>query len=201
MEEITREQAFSIAQRVDIVRGGIAEAAYKAGRSADEVRLVCVTKFVDTDRIAQAIAAGVTEVGENRAQELTDKFDFFKANGQHVHFIGQLQLNKVKYLVGRAELIQSADRFEAFAEISRVAVKHGVKQDTLVEVNIGREPQKGGVDPEGLTELLKRVSDLPDICVKGLMCIPPAAEADNVRGYFRHMRELFICNKLSLIHI
>ena len=179
------------ARRVEIVKSNIAEAAYKAGRDASEVRLVAVTKFVEPERIQPAFAAGVAEVGENRAQELVDKYDFFKANGQRVHFIGQLQLNKVKYLVGRAELIQSADRMEAFAEIDRIAVNRGVRQDTLVEVNIGAEPQKAGIAPEGLTELFKRISDMPGICVRGLMCIPPAAEGDKVRGYFRRMKELF----------
>ena len=179
------------ARRVEIVKSNIAEAASKAGRDASEVRLVAVTKFVEPERILPAFAAGVAEVGENRAQELVDKYDFFKANGQRVHFIGQLQLNKVKYLVGRAELIQSADRFEAFAEISRIAASRGVRQDTLVEVNIGEEPQKGGIAPNDLRELYKRISDLPNVCVKGLMCIPPAAEGEAARDYFKHMRELF----------
>lgn len=189
--DFLNEDALGIAQRLDAVRQGIAEAAYKSGRSAGDVRLVAVTKFVDTQRIAHAIKAGALEVGENRAQELTDKYDFFRENGQIIHFIGQLQLNKVKYLVGRADLIQSADREEAFTEISRIAANRGVKQDTLVEVNIGAEPQKAGIAPCDLPELLKRISELPCICVKGLMCIPPAAEAENVRGYFKHMKELY----------
>ena len=187
MEEVS----FGVAQRLAEVRARIAEAAERSGRTANDIRLVAVTKFIDIPPIAEALDNGVTEVGENRAQELVDKFDFFKARGQHVHFIGKLQLNKVKYLVGRAELIQSADRIEAFAEIDRIAGKLGVKQDTLVEVNIGEEPQKGGIAPNDLRELYKRISDLPNICVKGLMCIPPVAEGEAVRGHFRHMRELF----------
>ena len=97
----------------------------------------------------------------------------------------------MKYLVGRADLIQSADRYEAFAEIDRIAGKRGIRQDTLAEINIGAEPQKAGVAPEELPELFKRISDLPNICVKGLMCIPPAAEGDKVRDHFKRMRELF----------
>lgn len=183
--------ALDIAARAALVKERIAEAAYKVGRDPGGIRLVAVTKFVEAERIAPAFAAGVTEVGENRAQELVDKLDFFKANGQTVHFIGQLQLNKIKYLVGRADLIQSADRMEAFSEISRIAVKRGATQDTLVEVNIGAEPQKAGAAPNDLAELLHRISELPGICVKGLMCIPPAAEGEAVRGYFKHMKELY----------
>lgn len=185
------EMICSIAENFRRVKENIAEAEYKAGREPGSVRLVAVTKFVDIDRIKQAIDAGSLEVGENRAQELTDKFDFFKENGQTVHFIGQLQLNKVKYLVGRAELIQSADRPEAFTEISRLAAKKGLVQDTLVEVNIGAEPQKAGVAPEDLRELLYRISDMPGVRCKGLMCIPPAAGGKGSAYYFARMKELF----------
>lgn len=173
------------------VKESAAEAALKSGRRPEDVRLVCVTKFVDKERIAEAVEAGCTETGENRAQELVDKYDFFREHGQTVHFIGQLQLNKVKYLVGRADLIQSADRFEAFAEIERLAAKHGIVQKTLMEINIGDEPQKGGVSAKEAPELLMRISDMPHVSVRGLMCIPPAAGGEDVRKYFGRMKELF----------
>ncbi|MCR5611034.1 MAG: YggS family pyridoxal phosphate-dependent enzyme [Clostridiales bacterium] len=185
------EKIARVADNFRLVKERVAEAAELSGRSPKDVRLVCVTKFVDIPRIGEAIAAGGLEVGENRAQELVDKYDFFKENGQTVHFIGQLQLNKVKYLIGRADLIQSADRIEAFSEIERLAGKHGIRQNTLVEVNIGNEPQKGGIAPEELRELLKRISDMPHVCVKGLMCIPPAAGGEDARYYFKRMKELF----------
>ncbi len=181
----------SAAENFRIVKERIAEAEYKAGRQPGSVRLVAVTKFVETDRIAQAIAAGALEVGENRAQELTDKYDFFREHGQTIHFIGALQLNKVKYLVGKADLIQSADRPEAFAEISRLASKRGLVQDTLAEVNIGSEPQKSGVEPSCLGELLTRISDMPGVRCRGLMCIPPAAGGKGSAYYFARMKELF----------
>lgn len=181
----------SVADNFRRVRETVAEAAEKAGRRPEEIRLVAVTKFIDEDKIAPVFGAGCLEVGENRAQELTAKYDFFKNYGQTVHFIGQLQLNKVKYLIGRADLIQSADRPEAFAEIDRLAVKHGIRQGVLAEVNIGDEPQKAGVAAGDLPELLKRISDMPGISVKGLMCIPPAAGSVGARYYFAKMRELF----------
>ena len=186
-----QKEMIPVADNYRIVCERVAEAAYKAGRRAEDIRIVAVTKFVEPERIIKAFEAGCREVGENRAQELTDKYGLFRENRQTVHFIGQLQLNKVKYLVGRADLIQSADRPEAFAEISRVANNRGVRQDVLVEVNIGEEPQKAGVAPNDLPELLKRISDLPSICVKGLMCIPPAAGGQGAAFYFARMKELF----------
>ncbi len=180
-----------VAQSFIHVRDDIAEAAYKAGRKPSDIRLVAVTKFVEQQRILPAITAGCTEVGENRAQEITEKFDFFTAHNQTIHFIGQLQLNKVKYLVGRAALIQSADRDEVFCEINRLACKQGIVQNTLVEVNIGDEPQKSGIEPAALPELLKRISDMSGIRVNGLMCVPPAVGESNTRPFFARMRELF----------
>lgn len=169
----------------------VAEAAERSGRRREDIRLVTVTKFVDTERIKEAVDAGACEVGENRAQELVDKYEFFRENSQKVHFIGQLQLNKIKYLIGRADLIQSADRMEAFLEIDRLANKHGVIQDALMEINIGDEPQKGGIDVPNAPELLKRISDMPNVRVKGLMCIPPAADTRGAEYFFKRMKELF----------
>ena len=188
MEQETMTDVFANYRRIS---DEVAEAAVKSGRKPSDVRLVAVTKFVEPERIAPAFDAGCLEVGENRAQELTEKYDFFRSHGQTVHFIGQLQLNKIKYLIGRADLIQSADRLEAFSEISRLAGKHGLRQECLVEINIGDEPQKAGITPSDLPELLKRVSDMPNVFVKGLMCIPPAAGDVDVRYYFAKMKELF----------
>ena len=129
------------------VMENIAAACAQCGRGEGEVKLITVTKFVDTGRIAEAVAAGVRHVGENRAQEFRDKLDFFKENGLDAHLIGQLQTNKVKYVIGNASLIQSVDRLELAKEISRLAVKAGITQDVLAEVNIGGEAQKGGIAP------------------------------------------------------
>ncbi len=181
-----------VAETYRRVRDEIAEAAYAAGRSSEEIRLVAVTKFIDTDRIRPVFGAGCLEVGENRAQELVGKYDFFKEYGQIVHFIGQLQLNKVKYLVGRADLIQSVDRMGAFLEINRIASLYGTVQDVLVEINIGDEPQKAGIARAKLPELLSEISDMPCVRVKGLMCIPPMAGDAEVRSCFARMRELFM---------
>ena len=111
------------------VMENIASACAQGGRGEGEVKLITVTKFVDTGRIAEAVAAGARHVGENRAQEFRDKLDFFKENGLDAHLIGQLQTNKVKYVIGNASLIQSVDRLELAKEISRLAVKAGITQN------------------------------------------------------------------------
>ena len=161
----------------------IAEAAYKAGRDPSEIRLVGATKFKTCAEILPALKAGLAEVGENRAQEFRDKFDFFTAQGVRPHFIGALQTNKAKYVVGKAELIQSVDR---------LAQKAGLVQPVLIEINIGGEEQKSGILPGELPELLKLVSDMRNLSVKGLMCVPPAGNEDETRYFFAKMRELFL---------
>ena len=170
------------------VMENIAAACAQCGRGEAEVKLITVTKFVDTGRIAEAVAAGARHVGENRAQEFRDKLDFFKENGLDAHLIGQLQTNKVK---GNASLIQSVDRLELAKEISRLAVKAGITQNVLAEVNIGGEAQKGGIAPDELKDLLSIISELPGIRVKGLMCVPPAVGEEEARRYFASMRRLF----------
>jgi len=179
----------SIAENYRRIMENIETARAKAG--GGRVKLIAVTKFVDTARIAEAVAAGVSSVGENRPQELRDKLPFFEEHGLDVHMIGQLQTNKVKYVTGRASLIQSVDRPELAAEISRLAVNRGVQQEILIQVNIGDEAQKGGVKAEELPELLAIVSAMPNILVKGLMCIPPDVGEAEARGYFARMRRLF----------
>lgn len=181
----------SIAENYFRVMDNISTACIEAGRRPEDVKLIAVTKYVDTQRIAEAVAAGARRVGENRVQEYRDKQSFFKSNGLDVHLIGQLQTNKVKYVVGNGVLIQSLDRIELAKEISRIASNKGVIQDTLVEVNIGGEAQKGGIAPEGLIPFLELVSAMPSISVKGLMCVPPAVGQDEARAYFAAMRRLF----------
>ena len=169
----------------------IADAAKQAGRRAEDITLVAVSKFVDEERIRLAHEAGANVFGESRAQELGEKMPMFEELGADVHFIGQLQTNKVKYVIGNASLIQSVDRLELAKEISRLAVKAGITQDVLAEVNIGGEAQKGGIAPDELKDLISIISELPGIRVKGLMCVPPAVGEEEARRYFASMRRLF----------
>lgn len=155
------------------------------------VELCAVTKTMPVEDINAAIDAGVTEIGENRVQELMGKLDMIKP-GARVSVIGRLQTNKVKYIIGRVGLIQSLDRDELANEISKRSVNAGVVTDTLIEVNIAGEEQKGGIPADEVIDFAGRMKDMPGIRVKGLMTVMPIAEdPETLRPYFRRMRGFF----------
>lgn len=186
----------SIADNHSRIMREIAFSAEKTGRKAEDIRMIAVTKFVDEERIRMGLEAGIKHVGENRVQELLKKQELFDKYGVGKNIIGQLQTNKVKYIVGNVELIQSVDREALALEINSKAALLGVFQDILIEVNIGLEPQKGGVFPDRLPELIELITTLPCIRLKGLMCIPPNAAASDagdgaIRKHFEKMRLLF----------
>ncbi|MDO4568181.1 MAG: YggS family pyridoxal phosphate-dependent enzyme [Clostridia bacterium] len=181
----------SIADNYRRITDAVAEAALRSGRRPEDVEVIAVTKFVPVERIAEAVAAGARSIGENRVQEFREKLEFFDACGVRKSIIGQLQSNKVKYVLGKCDLIQSVDRLSLAEEISRRASAMGIVQDVLVEVNIGGEEQKGGIAPESAEALITVISGLPGIAVKGLMCIPPVLGAVELRKCFASMRELF----------
>ena len=173
------------------VRDAVANAAVDAGRNPSEVRLIGVTKFHPIEDIEPAVKAGLKSVGENRVQELLEKIDYFNSAELDVNLIGQLQTNKVKYVIGKVGLIQSMDRMELAKEVDKRARAASLVQDVLIEVNIGEEEQKGGILPELLPDFLGVLSDMSGIRVKGLMCIPPAVGEQEVRTYFAKMRKMF----------
>lgn len=183
----------SIADNVRSVKRRIAEAAEACGRDPSGIKLVAATKMNDASRVREAIAAGVDVCGENRVQEFLEKNAAGAYEGCPKHFIGHLQKNKVKYLVGEVELIHSVDSAELLETISRRAEKLGLVQDVLLEVNIGAEESKSGVSPEELGEILEKAADFPDARVRGLMAIPPiCADPEENRTYFRRMYQLFV---------
>lgn len=187
-----------IAENVAVLREKIERAAAAAGRLPGEVAFVAATKMNDADKVRAAVAAGVDACGENRVQELVEKFEQGAYTGAPLHFIGSLQKNKVKYLVGKTDLIQSVDSRELALTIAKKAEQLGLVQDVLIEVNIGREEAKGGVDPERTDELLAELSTLSGIRVRGLMAIPPNIELDPKNSvYFEKMRNLYVdmCTK------
>ena len=181
----------SIRENYLTIRENMEKAAARAGRDVNAVKPIAVTKFVEEARISEALDCGVTAVGENRVQELTGKLEFFRARGAEVNLIGQLQTNKVKYIIGKVDMIQSVDRLALAQEIDRLAARAGVVQDVMIEVNIGGEAQKGGIGPDELPGFLEMISAMNGIRVKGLMCIPPAVGEDGARPYFAKMRALF----------
>ncbi len=183
----------SITENVHMARQKINAAAESVGRSGSEVRLLAATKMNGPEAVQEAIRAGVDICAENRVQEFLSKNAVNAYAPCCVHFIGHLQKNKVKYLVGAVELIHSVDSTELMDAISRRAQSLGMVQDVLLEVNIGGEASKSGVSPDGLEALLTHAAACPGLHVKGLMTIPPAVSTgEENRWYFRRMYELFV---------
>jgi PLP dependent protein len=168
------------------VRGRIAAACARAGRDPASVKLVAVGKTKPIELLREAQASGQTIFGENYAQELREKADALP--GAEWHFIGALQSNKAKLVVGRVALVHTCDRIALAHELSKRAKSAGLTQRVLLEVNVGREPQKAGVLPEDAPALLEQVRALPALACEGLMCIPPAEE--DPRRHFRSLRQL-----------
>lgn len=183
----------SIAENVAQVRARIDAAARAAGRDPAEIQLCAATKMNDAERVKEAVAAGVDCCGENRVQELVEKKPLGAYTGKPLHFIGHLQTNKVNKVVGQVDLIQSVDRLELLEAVNKTALRLGIRQQILLEVNIGAEPQKGGFTPEEALELAGNMGAYPGVFLRGLMAIPPISEkkGDNCK-YFAKMRNLYI---------
>ena len=163
----------AIAENVKRIKEEMAQAAIAAGRDPKEILLCAATKMNDSDAVRQAIAAGVDCCGENRVQELVQKQSENAYEGAPVHFIGHLQTNKVKQVVGKVDLIQSVDSERLLKAIDKEAAKQGIRQNILLEINIGEEASKSGFGADDILPLVDRISEFPNICLKGLMAIPP----------------------------
>lgn len=163
----------------------------EAGAKWGSVEICGVSKTVDPETINLAWDGGIRTLGENRVQELMGKIDRLNP-AFDIHLIGQLQTNKVKYIIDRVAMIQSLDRDALAQEISRRAAAANVTMPVLVQVNIAREPQKAGIDEDELVDFIRRTALLPNVAIRGLMAIMPIAEdPGEVRPYFRRMREWF----------
>ncbi|MBE6886296.1 MAG: YggS family pyridoxal phosphate-dependent enzyme [Ruminococcaceae bacterium] len=165
--------------RIDAIRDAIAEEAIRAGRDPSEISLMAVTKTVPPEKVNLAIEKGITLLGENRVQEMLSKYESYRA-GSHIHFIGGLQTNKVKYIVGKVEMIESVDSLRLAEEIGKRSVAAGVVTDILCEINIGGEESKGGIAPFAAEELIRQMAEIPGIHLRGLMTIPPYCEDEKV---------------------
>ena len=183
----------SIAENIQEVRQRIAAAAEAAGRDPSEIILVGASKMNDAGACREAIAAGIDALGENRVQELLGKYEQNAYEGAPLHFIGHLQRNKVRQIVGKVVLIQSVGSLELLDEIEKCAAKQELVQDILLEVNIGAEESKSGFTPEETMQTAAKMAEYPHCHLKGLMAIPPVSEheGDNCR-YFAEMRNLFV---------
>ena len=183
----------TVAANVAAVREKIDQTARACGRDPASVTLVAATKVQTSDTIRNAIRAGITVCGENRVQELTAHLEDNAYEGARVHFIGHLQTNKVKQVVGRVSLIHSVDSARLLQAIETQADKLGLRQDILLEVNVAGEASKGGVSPEELPRLAELALACPHIRLRGLMAIPPVSTVSGAnRKYFSQIRNLFV---------
>ncbi len=183
----------SIAENVARIRSEMEAAAIACGRDPKEILLCAATKMNDAGAVRQAIAAGVDCCGENRVQELTAKLRENAYEGAPVHFIGHLQTNKVRQVVGKVDLIQSVDSERLLRAIDKEAAKQGIIQNILLEVNVGEEASKSGFAAEDILPLLEKISEFPNICIKGLMAIPPICHnsSENLK-FFQKMFHLSV---------
>ena len=185
----------NIAENVGFVRSRIEKAAIAAHRSPDEITLVAATKMNSAEKVAEAISAGISVCGENRVQELLEKREQSAYCGAKLHFIGHLQKNKVKQIVGACDLIQSVDSLELLSLIDSRAKALGIRQEVLLEINIGGEVSKSGMDEHELPLILEKSSCFSSVFIRGIMAIPPISNSvGENRAYFARMRQLFIDN-------
>ena len=182
-----------IRENIARIREERVQAAARAGRDPAEILLCAATKMNDAEAVKAAVAAGVDCCGENRVQELLQKQPLGAYEGKPVHFIGHLQTNKVKQVVGNVALIQSVDRQELLDCIQKTAEKLGVCQNILLEVNIGNEDSKSGFTPAQAMETAAKMARYPNCHLCGLMAIPPIStyEGENSK-YFAQMQQLFV---------
>ena len=183
----------SIAGNVAAIRAAMESAARDAGRDPKEIKLCAATKMNDAAAVRQAIAAGVDVCGENRVQELTQKLGEKAYVGAPVHFIGHLQTNKVRQVVGKVDLIQSVGSLHLLEAVNKEAARQNLRQDILLEVNIGEEAAKTGFAASEILPLIDKIDSFSNICVRGLMAIPPISEnpGDNSK-FFLKMREIYV---------
>lgn len=175
--------------RVATIRRELEAAAVERWGRAPEI--IAVSKTVDAPRVNMVKEAGITRLGENRVQEIMEKLPYLDASFQ-IDLIGRLQNNKVKYIIDKVGMIQSLDRMSLAQEIDRRAQQHGLRMPVLVQVNIGAEPQKGGVPVEDTFSFARQAATLPGLEIRGLMAVMPDLDDDTqLRPYFTRMRSLF----------
>ena len=190
---MTIEEVKTIENSVADVIDRVAAASSAAGKKPEDIHLVAASKMNSAERVQVAIQAGIRICGENRVQELLEKYEQNAYAGADLHFIGTLQTNKVKYLIGKVSLIHSVSSLKLLQTINKEAARQKICQDVLLEINIGREAAKSGFSPEELPDVLQSVSQLDSVRVLGLMAIPPIPlEPHGNSRYFREMQQLFV---------
>jgi pyridoxal phosphate enzyme (YggS family) len=181
----------SIRDNIEYINHLKDEAARKSGRTGDDVLLVAVTKLHDTDEINEAIDCGITDIGENKVQEILNKYE--KVKPVRWHLIGHLQTNKVKYIIDKVAMIHSVESLHLAQEIDKRAAQHGVTMDILIQVNSAEEESKFGISVEETEQMIRDILDnCPNVRIRGLMCIAPYEDdPENAAIYFREVKELY----------
>ncbi len=182
-----------IRENIAAIRARMEVAARKAGRDPKEILLCAATKMNGSEHVREAIRCGVDCCGENRVQELVQKMAEHAYDGAPVHFIGHLQTNKVKQVVGKVALIQSVDRLSLLESVHQEAARQNIVQDILFEINIGQEESKSGFTPQEAVALAEEIGNYPHIFLRGLMAIPPISQkpGDNCR-YFEKIHRISV---------
>lgn len=192
-EALVKQRFHDIEENYRIIMNNIGEAAIKSGRKPEDVRFMAVTKTVESIYINHALSLGADLIGENRVQEFLSKRDELKLDGVEKHLIGHLQTNKVRQIVGEVDMIDGVDSIKVAEEIGKVSRKKGIITDVLVEVNIGGEESKFGIDPSKITETVCEISEIEGVRVNGLMAIPPiCTDEDENRKFFVKMYTMFL---------
>ncbi len=182
----------TLQQNIQIVEETITAAAERAGRKREDVLLLAVSKTKPVEVIREAVACGLTSLGENKVQEIMEKYEPM-GDGVHWHLIGHLQTNKVKYIIDKVDMIHSVESLRLAEEINKRAAAKSLVMDVLVEVNMAEEESKFGIQPERVEEFLRQIAPLPHIRVRGLMTVAPFVEnPEENRVYFRKRRDLLV---------
>lgn len=181
----------SIGGNIEYIQDLKKKAAERSGRSGNDVLLVAVTKLHSTDEINEAIHCGITDIGENKVQEIMDKYD--RVEPVRWHLIGHLQTNKVKYIIDKVSMIHSVDSLKLAQEINKRAQQHGLVMDILIQVNSAMEESKFGITTEETGELIGQILETcPNVRIRGLMCIAPFEDnPDDARVYFAEVKKLY----------
>ncbi|HHY90059.1 MAG TPA: YggS family pyridoxal phosphate-dependent enzyme [Clostridiales bacterium] len=179
-----------IKQNIADIKQEIAEVCDKGNRNPDDILLLAVTKTVEPQRINEAIAEGITDIGENKVQEILNKYE--SVDPVRWHLIGHLQTNKVKYIIDKVHMIHSLDSIKLAEEIDKRAKQHQILMDVLIQINVAKEDTKFGLYVEEIDDFIKKVQEFENIHVKGLMTIAPYEEnPEKVRPYFRTLKSIF----------
>ena len=180
-----------IKANIDEIKERIKKSALESGRDEKDILFLAATKTQSGEKIKCAIDCGINPIGENREVELTAKYDDLKDTGVTQHFIGHLQTNKVKKVVGKVSMIESVDSLHLAEAIDKQSQKQGIVTDILIEVNIGMEESKSGITASDTENLVKEIAKLKNIRILGLMAIPPILPDDELNEVFKEMKNLF----------